>query len=240
MECAIASVDFTVKIVLRQSALADCFTTLLLEHVFLLVRAAILRILTTLLAINVPHLVSSVSASLPFALVAFPQSQLHSTTITAPATVHALLVLLQADSTVPYAIVPLFSAPLAVFQLLTVPLVQLVIFRNLYLAPVLLVAQLLAHIQSVIKSTRSVFPLVQITWYLSTSETTSIRVSTAPIALINSPPLHLVSPPAPIISMLTALSGSALNVMPVALPVTADTQKIAPHALQPPPFVTCC
>lgn len=228
------------KIAQRQSALADCFTALLLEHVFLLVRAAILRILTTLLAINVPPLASSVSVSLPFVLVAFPQSQLRSTTITAPATVHALLVLLQAGSTVPYAIVPLFSVLLAVFQLLAVPLAQLVTFPNLYLAPVLLVAQPLAHIQSVTKSTRFVFPLVQITWYLSTSETASILASTVPIALINSPPLHLVSPPVPIISMLIALSGSALNVMPVASPATADTQKIAPHALQQPPFVTCC
>ena len=67
----------------RPSALVDCFITLLLEHVFQLVQADISQIPTTLPVINVPPLVSSASASLPFALAAFPQSQLLSTTITA-------------------------------------------------------------------------------------------------------------------------------------------------------------
>lgn len=90
------------------------------------------------------------------------------------------------------------------------------------------------------RSTRSACLLVQITWCLSTSETTSTRVNTAPTALINSPPLHLVSPHVPIITMPIAPSGSARNAMQVATPATVDTLKTAHHALQLPPSATYC
>lgn len=146
MECATALVGITGMIAPRPYALAACFITLLLEHVSRLVRVDTSRILTTLPAINVPPLASSVSASLPFALVAFLQSQPRSTTITALVTVHALLVLLQTGSTVPYAIVPPISARLAAFLHLIAPLAQLVTSPNLYSAPVLPVAQQPAHI----------------------------------------------------------------------------------------------
>ena len=135
---------------------------------------------------------------------------------------------------------PLISARLAAYLHQTAPLAQLVTFPNQDLAPVLPVAQPLAHIRLVTKSTVFAFLLAQIIWCLSTWETTSIPANTVPITLINSPPLHLVFPPVPIITMLIALSGSVLNAMPAASPATADTQKIVPHALQLPPSVTCC
>lgn len=207
---------------------------------FQLVPAATSQMLTTPPAINAPPLVSSVLASLPFALVAFLQSQLLSTTITARVTVPALLVPTQTGSTVPYAIVPHTSARPAVYLPRIAPPAQLATFHNLALAPALLVAQPLAHIQLVTRSIVFAFLPVQITWCLSTSVTTSIRVNTALTTLINSPPLHLVSPPVPIITMPIALSGSVPSAMPAATHVTADTQKIVPHALQPPPSVICC
>ena len=214
----------------RPSATADCFITLLLERVLQLVRVGILPIRTTLPVLNVPPPASSASASPPFARAAFPQPQPLNTTITALATVHALLEPSQTGSTVLSAIAPLSSALPAALLHPTAPPAPLATFRSLYLAPALPLARPQAPIQSVTRSTKFAFPPVLITWCWSTWEAASIHASTAPIALTSSPPLHLASHPVPIITMRTAPSGSAHSAMPAASPATAGMLKTAPPA----------